>query len=1023
MPASTPNRPSADRNLLFGILALQAGLIRQDALISAMSAWTLVKSRPLGDILLEHGAFDRQTHALVEALVKKSLELHGDDVERSLAALSSIDSTRDQLHQLGDPDVNASLPHVSTLRDSEDPDATQGLAVGNTTSSGLRFRIVRHHAKGGLGQVSVAIDQELHREVALKEIQDQFADIPDHRSRFLREAEITGGLEHPGIVPVYGLGQYADGRPFYAMRFIKGDNLKSAIERFHRTAFSDPGQRTLELRKLLGRFLDVCNAVAYAHSRGVLHRDLKPGNIMLGPYGETLVVDWGLAKPIGQRESSNGISEGPLQPASGSDAAPTRTGQRIGTLAYMSPEQARGEWERVGPASDVYSLGATLYCLLAGQAPFVENEPDWMAKVERGQFPSPRQVNRTIPPALEAVCLKAMAFKPEDRYPSPRALADDVEHWLADEPVAAYSEFFLPRLARWGRRHRPLVAGAAALLLTAVVALAVGIVAVSREQHRTELAREDAVQNEALAFHERDAAETARKRTRAALDEMSSEVVENWLARQEKIDPAQRAFLQNALTNYKAFAAEASQTEEVRKSVAEAHLRVANLQSKLGQHAEAKETLRQAQAFFENLITDFPASAEYRQGLVASYRSLANELESTGRLKEAQSAIRAGLTVCEKLVNEFPAEQKYQKQLAASLNTLGYLQFRGRQPKDAETAFRDALAIRKRLADKFPNEAEYRSDLSGNYNNLGLLLIRMGRTEEAAVEYRNALAIQKQLMADFPEVGRYREILAVIYLNLGEASRQLKQLDDARSIYRDAITMCKQLTADFPTVPRYREVLLSVQNNLGVLLQEMDRKQEAEAAYREAATLGKQLVADFPAVERYQNLLAGVLNSLGEMVRDRKDFVEARQLLQQGLDYINTAMKAAPDQAAYRLTFCENRQLAAAVFLDLGEHAPAAEAAAELARMALKPADDTYKAACLFSRCVAVAEKDTKMPEDKRKALTKSYSERAMETLRQAVEKGYKDVANVKKDADLDPLRSRDDFKKLLAEMERKAKQ
>src|SRR5262249_54741200 len=159
------------------------------------------------------------------------------------------------------------------------------------------------HAKGGLGQVSVALDEELHREVALKEIQERHADHPESRARFLMEAEVTGGLEHPGIVPVYGLGQYRDGRPFYAMRFIRGDNLKDAIERLHKADGStqDAGERSLEFRKLLGRFMDVCQAISYAHSRGVLHRDLKPGNVMLGQYGETLVVDWGLAKPLGNR--------------------------------------------------------------------------------------------------------------------------------------------------------------------------------------------------------------------------------------------------------------------------------------------------------------------------------------------------------------------------------------------------------------------------------------------------------------------------------------------------------------------------------------------------------------------------------------------------------------------------------------------------------------------------------------------------------------------------------------------------
>ena len=157
------------------------------------------------------------------------------------------------------------------------------------------------HAKGGLGQVSVALDQELDRPVALKEIQGRHADEPQSRARFVQEAEITGKLEHPGIIPVYGLGYDLSGRPYYAMRFIHGDSLKEAIAAFHgdQALKRDAVARMSRVRELLRRFTDVCNAIAYAHSRGVLHRDLKPGNIMLGPFGETLVVDWGLAKPVG----------------------------------------------------------------------------------------------------------------------------------------------------------------------------------------------------------------------------------------------------------------------------------------------------------------------------------------------------------------------------------------------------------------------------------------------------------------------------------------------------------------------------------------------------------------------------------------------------------------------------------------------------------------------------------------------------------------------------------------------------
>jgi tetratricopeptide (TPR) repeat protein/tRNA A-37 threonylcarbamoyl transferase component Bud32 len=370
-----------------------------------------------------------------------------------------------------------------------------------------RFRPLRLHAEGGLGEVHVAEDSELHREVALKRIRDEYADDPDSRHRFLREAEITGGLEHPGIVPVYGLGQYADGRPYYAMRFIKGDSLKQAIERFHQAEGPkrDPGERTLALRELLGRFVAVCNVVAYAHSRGVLHRDLKPDNVMLGPYGETLVVDWGLAKPVGRPEDRKDSAEETLVPTMPIGAQPSQMGQVIGTPAYMAPEQAAGRLDQLGPASDVYSLGATLYCLLTGKAPF-ENREVWriLEKVYRGEFPPPRQINSSIPRPLSAICLKAMALKPEDRYASAQALADDMEHWLADEPVRAYREPSRVRAGRWVRRHKALVSAAGAAVLVAVVAGGAGIIWYQDEQNRraTEAALREAAEGRKLALAE-----------------------------------------------------------------------------------------------------------------------------------------------------------------------------------------------------------------------------------------------------------------------------------------------------------------------------------------------------------------------------------------------------------------------------------------------------------------------------------------------------------------------------------------
>src|SRR5260370_34597296 len=225
MPA--PDLPfAADRNLLFGILALQMDFIRRDALIAAMHAWVLDKAKPLGEILREQKVLGADEHALLEALVQKHLALHGNEPAKSLAALSSVGSARQELEQIADPELHASLAHVSAASQAaEAAYVTRPSMVGTPTSAGLRFRILRPHRKGGLGEVFVAHDEERHREAALKEIQTCHAADPDSRTPFALEAEVTGGLEHPGIVPVYGLRQSADGRPLYPIPFIHASRL------------------------------------------------------------------------------------------------------------------------------------------------------------------------------------------------------------------------------------------------------------------------------------------------------------------------------------------------------------------------------------------------------------------------------------------------------------------------------------------------------------------------------------------------------------------------------------------------------------------------------------------------------------------------------------------------------------------------------------------------------------------------------------------------------------------------------
>lgn len=410
--------------------------------------------------------------------------------EASLCSTPGIDET---LEQRADP-ANAKLA-------SEPEEAYLG--------SPARFRKLEFLAKGNLGEVYIAEDRELNRRVAIKEIAPRLAQQAEACRRFLVEGEITGRLEHPGIVSVYGMGLADDGRPYYAMRLIEGITLQEELERFHgdrQESTSLAGPRAVAFRSLLTRFLQICEAIDYAHSRGVIHRDIKPSNLMLGEFGEALVVDWGLAKSLASpEEETSGPSESVLdlkesegtganrsnsgsgtragagsRGESGARVVPklagssaTMDGSRIGTPAYMSPEQAAGENDRVGVRSDVYALGATLYQILTGHPPIEEVELQGMlVAICLGKIRPPRQHWRAIPKPLEAICIKALSLKPEDRFASAGALAEELQRFLADEPLTCWQGNWTDRLGRWVRHHQTFSSSIAVAALVSIIVLA-----------------------------------------------------------------------------------------------------------------------------------------------------------------------------------------------------------------------------------------------------------------------------------------------------------------------------------------------------------------------------------------------------------------------------------------------------------------------------------------------------------------------------------------------------------------------
>jgi PAS domain S-box-containing protein len=416
-----------DRNLLFGVLALQADLIDSRQFIEACLLWSSRKDVALADLLLQRGWIEPADREHVEYLLGRKLRKHGSDPRASLAAIP--DDVKRSLAALGDDDIRRSLAGVPGAGEA----APQAATVVHVPGAQERYARLRLHATGGIGRVWLAHDSDLGRDVALKELRPEQAGQAALRGRFLQEAQITGQLEHPGVVPVYELARQPDERqPFYTMRFVKGRTLSEAAASFHQKRRAGQAD-ALDLPALLNAFVTVCNTVAYAHSRGVIHRDLKGHNVILGDFGEVVVLDWGLAKRVdrpGGEPSALTLPEGPAP----EDSAQTVQGQALGTPGYMSPEQAAGRLDLIDRRTDVYGLGAVLYEILTGGPPF--SGPDTAAvlrKVQEEQPVPPREIWPDVPPALEDLCLRALARRPADRPAAAADLAQEVQGWQERE--------------------------------------------------------------------------------------------------------------------------------------------------------------------------------------------------------------------------------------------------------------------------------------------------------------------------------------------------------------------------------------------------------------------------------------------------------------------------------------------------------------------------------------------------------------------------------------------------------------
>jgi tetratricopeptide (TPR) repeat protein/tRNA A-37 threonylcarbamoyl transferase component Bud32 len=952
-----------------------------------------------------------------------------------------------------------------------DPEATTGGSEQATITtpaltSPERYLLGEEIARGGMGEVYRATDTVLNREVAVKVLQAKYAPESVTARRFADEARITARLQHPGIPPVHDLGTLPDGRPFLAMKLIKGNTLDDELK-------ARPGPAA-DRGRWVAAFEKVCEAVAYAHAHGVIHRDLKPANVMVGAFGEVQVMDWGLAKVLGDDRPS--AADDPDATAAGTAVGTTRdsedlltqAGSVLGTPAYMPPEQAVGAVHEVDRRSDVFGLGGILAAVLTGRPPFIGDTAETTrVQAARGEVQGcfARLDECEADPGLVALAKRCLAPGRDDRPADAEAVAAEVAalRAAADDRVRQ-AEVDLATAATTNaerRKRRRVWLGATAALAVAVVGGLGAVLVVQRRANADLNARNEALEAERAKVEQRF--EMARKAIAAfhtTIDEQPELGNEAFRPLRKKLltaaagfyrelevlladesDPRSRAALadgyfqlaeltakigdktealavfRKALAIRRESAAAPGADADARLAVSVTVLRVGSLLADTGDTAGALRACEEARDVAAALEAEAPTDAATRV-LASSHFGIGVVLRDMDRPGEALAAHQKARDLRQKLADAHPDDPGYQSKLADSFNNIGNLLRQNGQPAEALAAHQKARDLRQKLADAHPTVTEHQSDLAQSHDNIAGLL---DLPAEKLATRLKARVLRQKLADAHPAVTQFQSDLADSHHNIGIVLDQSGKPAEALAAFEKARDLEQKLADTNPTVTEYQNDLASSYTSIGIVLDRSGKPAEALASHQRAREVRQKLADAHPTVVKYQSDLASTHSNIGRLLAKEGRFPEAFAALDAGLAIREKLVAADPKTTRYanHLGFSHAYRGWARVRAGQPKEAAAdLRTAGELWAKDPAPNSQTRfeKARALALLAKLGAEAKSGVTADEGKA----FADLAMAALADAIKAGSSQLKELR-EPDFDAIRDREDFRMLVADPEAKA--